>query len=687
MIRIAMDTGGTFTDFTAIGTLDEGETCQKFVKYPTDHEDPANSMIAGLKLLAEAWNTDLTTLLAHTEQIIHGTTLALNALLEKKGAKTALFTTEGFRDALEIRRSQLKNQWDLSAKTPPVLVPRRLRIGIPQRMDYKGDVIRELDEAGVIAACKKCKEHGVRSIAICYLFSFLNPEHERRTAEIIRRELPDVFVTLSSDVAPKIREYERTSTTVINAYLAPVLGDYLRRLKGRLQEFGWEKPVHIMMNNGGLSDTTAMEHFAVRTLLSGPAGGACGNTAIGRLCGRPETILADMGGTSFDVHVTDRSGRELIPGAEIDEYPLSIPMIDIHSIGAGGGSIVSVDEGARLLVGPASAGSFPGPVCYGQGGEDPTITDALLLLGVMDEEHFLGGKMKLDRAAAEQQMMTRVAEPLGVENPQTAANMVYRIASEMMADALRLVTVAKGRDVRNYSLVSAGGAFSLFAANIMKTLHMKEVLFPVVSPVFCAWGMMGAARRYDFTRSFFMEQGSYDGKAILSRLNEMKDIAGAELSRLGVADKDQTYVVTAEMRYIGQHHEISVAWEDRFAEDPNGLSEAFHQKHLQVYEYSEPELEWEIINFHFAAQEAEQDNVLFPFDTGETSPEQTAVVCGEPFGEKGEIEVAVYRQADLSRELFGPALIHFDFTSVLIPTGFSAKVEKDGICVLREREV
>ena len=684
MIRIAMDTGGTFTDFTSAGSLEKGGFRQEFVKYPTNHDDPAKSMIEGLTLLAEAWGTDLRSLLAETEQITHGTTLALNALLEKNGAKTALFTTEGFRDALEIRRSQLKDQWDLSAKMPPVLVPRRLRLGIAQRMDYKGDVLKELDEESVVKACVQCREYGVRSIAVCYLFSFLNPEHERKTAEIIRRELPDVFVTLSSDVAPKIREYERTSTTVINAYLAPILRDYLRLLKDRLKDYGWEKPIHIMMNNGGLSDTEAMENFAVRTLLSGPAGGACGNTALGNLCGRADTILADMGGTSFDVHVTDHMGRELIPGAEIDEYPLSIPMLDIHSIGAGGGSIVSVDEGGRLLVGPASAGSVPGPVCYGLGGEEITITDALLLLGLMDEEHFLGGKMKLDKEAAKQRMTEKVASPLGIEDPQTAANMIYRVASEMMADAIRLVTVAKGRDVRDYSLISAGGAFSLFAANIMKTLRMKEVLFPVISPVFCAWGMMGAARRYDFSKSFFMEQGSFDKTAVSARIGEMKEQGKAELNRLGVADEEQVFSVTAEMRYIGQHHEISVPWDDAYLDDPARLSAAFHQKHLSIYEYNESDREWEIIHFHLACGEKEPQVPLFSFREG-SGEAGRALVSGAPFGEKGETEVAVYHENDLGRELAGPALIHFDFTSVLIPSGFTAKVETDGICVLREK--
>lgn len=688
MIRIAIDTGGTFTDFAMFGTSEKGTLRQSFIKYPTDHENPANSIIAGLKLLAQRENIDLHSLLAETKQIIHGTTLTLNALLEMKGAKTALFTTEGFRDALEIRRSQLKNQWDLSAQMPPTLVPRYLRIGIPQRMDYKGDVIRELDEEAIVKACEKCQQNGVRSIAVCYLFSFLNPQHEQRTAEIIRRELPDTFVSISSDIAPKIREYERTTTTVINAYLAPVLGDYLRQLKARLADYGWEKPVHIMMNNGGLSDITAMEHFPVRTLLSGPGGGACGNHAVAQLRHTKETILADMGGTSFDIHVTNPTGHELTPIAELAGYPLSIPMLDIHSIGAGGGSIVTVDSGKRLLVGPASAGSMPGPACYNRGGTDVTITDALLLLGLMDENRFSGGQIKLNRQAAETQISEKIAKPLNITTLTTASYMIYRIASEKMADALRLTTVAKGHDIRRYSLIAAGGAFPLFAANIMNSLHMKEVLIPMVSPVFCAWGMMSAARRYDFSRSFFMEQEHFDSKSISDRLEEMHTIGKKELCRLGVPEEEQSYEITAEMRYIGQHHEISVPWQKSFTEDSAVLSHAFHQKHLQVYEYAEPEQPWEIIHFHLTAKEKEPQSPLFSFPSKKASSAiHTVTLCGEPFGEKGNIKVTVFHEENFSHEIFGPALIHLDFTTILVPSGVSAKKTQDGLCVLKKREV
>ncbi|AHF10393.1 hydantoinase/oxoprolinase family protein [Dehalobacter restrictus] len=684
MIKIAIDTGGTFTDYTAVGTFQNSETKTIFVKNPTNHKNPAQGMIAGLEKLAAAWHTDLEPLLAETEQIIHGTTLALNAILEKKGSVTALFTTEGFRDALEIRRSQLENQWDLTAEMPELLVPRRLRLGITQRMDYQGDTIKELDENTVRSACRKCKEYGVQSIAVCYLFSFLNPEHEKRTAEIIQEELPDVFVSLSSEVAPKIREYERTSTTVLNAYLTPVLTNYLKIIKKELGQYGWDKPINMMMNSGGLSDTDAMARFAVKTLLSGPAGGACGNEAMGKMMKNPYTVLADMGGTSFDVHVAGNENR-LIPQSEIAGYPLAIPTIDITSIGAGGGSIAQVDESGRILVGPDSAGSVPGPACYGLGGTEPTVTDALVVLGLIDEENFLGGSMRLNKILAEKAIDDKVAKALNVPVTE-GATIIYRIATEMMADAVRLVTVQKGNDPRKYRLISAGGAFPLFAANMMDTLHMNEVLFPVTGPVFCAWGMLGASRRSDFIRSFFMERGQWNPAKINAAIKDMKEEGKAELIHLGVPENEQDFRLTLEMRYIGQHHEISVPWQGTFTrESRDALDIAFNHTHESIYEYAERDREWEIINIHLACMETEKENTLFPFAENKL-PLTERTVAGEPFGQAGEISVPVYHAGDFigdgTKNITGPALIDFEYTTVLIPAGFVGKAVKNGVLTL-----
>ncbi|MEG1868397.1 MAG: hydantoinase/oxoprolinase family protein [Clostridiales bacterium] len=680
MIKIAIDTGGTFTDYTSVGSLNGSTEQRIFVKNPTNHQNPAQGILEGLKELAKAWNTDLKTLLSETEQLTHGATLALNALLEKKGVKTALFTTEGFRDALEIRRSQLKNQWDLRALTPEVLVPRRLRLGIEGRVDYKGEEITPLNEDAVRKACLKCKAQGVKAIGVCFLFSFLNPNQEKRTAEIIKEELPNVFVSLSSDVAPRIREYERTATTVINAYLTPILADYLNIIKAELQKYGWNKPIHIMENSGGLRDVEAVSKLAVKTLLSGPGGGAVGNESLGKIIGKSHTVLADMGGTSFDIHVISGGKNSLVPQSELAGYPLSIPMIDISSIGAGGGSIAHVDMGGRILVGPNSAGSVPGPCCYNRGGEEATVTDALLVLGLVDEENFLGGRLPLSKEKAYGVMKDKIAAPLGV-SVMEAAQIVYGIAAEMMADALRLVTMQKGNDPRIYSLLAAGGAFPLFAVGIMESLHMPEVLIPIQGPVFCAWGMLGASCRFDISRSFFMEKEKWNEEALKTMVSTLKKEGEAELLRLGVEKQQQQFEVVLEMRYLGQHHEISVEWgSDSFNKDE--VDAAFHNVHKEIYEYAEYDQDWEIVDIRLSCFAANIHNQLFDFDKTKTK-NKVKTVNGKIFGVKGEIDVPIFGEGDLDKPIIGPSLVEFDYTTAVIPQGYVGVVEHTGILTIK----
>lgn len=684
MLKIAIDTGGTFTDYTSIGTINQQKEQKIFIKNPTNHDNPAEGILDGLKELAKKWDCNLETLLENTSQISHGTTLALNALLEKKGVKTALFTTEGFRDALEIRRSQLDNQWDIRALTPPILVPRRLRIGIKERIKYDGTIIRELDEESVRRACKICIKENVKSIAVCFLFSFLNPEHERRVREIINEELPDVFVSLSSDISPQIREYERTTTTVINAYVTPIVSTYLEDLKDKLFEYGWDKPINIMMNSGGLSDVPTMNKISAKSLLSGPAGGGVGNENLSKLLDKKHLVLGDMGGTSFDLHIIDNNETQLVPESRIEGYPITLPMMDIHSIGAGGGSIISVDEGKRVLVGPESAGSIPGPACYNLGGEKPTITDALLVLGLIDESNFLAGKLELSKENAERAIKEYVANPLDI-SVKDASIIIYKVASELMADSLRLITMQKGNDPREYSLVSSGGAFGLFACNIMDSLKMNEVLIPVQGPVFCSWGMLGAKRRYDITKSFFMEKNDWNASNLNSMIKAMKEKCKDELLKLGVSLDNCSYELNLEIRYIGQHHEISIPVNKlEFADsDVEIIDELFHDTHYDIYQYSQIENDWEIINLHLAGYEEDIDNPLFNFEENNVDT-YSINIPGESFNLKDYIDVKVYSETDLDKNIVGPAIIKFDYTSVLVPKGFVSKTLNDGILSIKK---
>lgn len=687
MIKIAIDTGGTFTDYTSAGTF-RGKESRKIVKNPTDHQDPARGILAGLEDLAAAYGAELKELLAETEQICHGTTLALNALLEAKGAKTALFTTAGFRDALEVRLSALADPWDLRAQNPRVLVPRRLRLGIEERVDYRGEEIRPLDEDSVRAACGICRAQQVEAVAICFLFSFLQPAHEERAAAIVRQELPGVFVTVSSAVAPRIREYERTVTTVLNAYITPVLSDYLDRLQNALAAYGWDKPLHIMANNGGLTDRQAVGAVGVKTLLSGPAGGTVGTDAIGALLGREGLVLADMGGTSFDVYVGGQGENVLLPQSEPAGYPLTIPMADIRSIGAGGGSIAAVDAGGHLTVGPQSAGSLPGPACYGKGGSKATVTDAALLLGLIQEDRFLNGHMRLSRSLAEQALTEEVAGPLGI-TAMEAAVIVYRVAAAKMADAVRLLLTEKGRDPRQCSLLAAGGAFALFAPAVMKSLSMAAAIIPMQGPGFCSWGMLGAVCRWDGTRSFFMEKEQFAAAALNDAIAALAAAGNAEMERLGVPADRRVFSLHLEMRYVGQHHEIDVPWEkEGFApEDQAALGAAFHRRHRALYEYAEEELAWEIIHLHLAGYERDGGADFFPFAAAETASAQKRLLPGNPFGLPEEAEVSVYEEKNMPAAAAGPALIVLNYTTVLVPAGFTFRCAREkGIITLYKEE-
>ena len=684
MIDIAIDTGGTFTDYTSIGALEGDGEKKIFIKNPTNHENPTQGIIEGLKQLASSWDCDLKVLLENTNKISHGTTLALNALLEKKGVKTALFTTEGFRDALELRRSRLDNQWDIRAVTPPVLVPRRLRLPITERVDYKGDIIKELDEESVRKACRICKENDVKSIAVCFLFSFLNPSHEQKVRKIINEELPEVFVSLSSDVSPQIREYERTSTTVINASITPIVSTYFDKLKNKLAEYGWTKPIHIMMNSGGLSDVASMKKIAAKSLLSGPAGGGVGNENLSKTLDKKHMILADMGGTSFDLHIIDNNKTQLVPESRIESYPITLPMMDIQSIGAGGGSIICVDESKRVHVGPQSASSVPGPACYDLGGTDATITDALLVLNLINENNFLGGRLKLSKKNAIKAIQDNVASPLDI-SVEDAAIMIYTVASQLMADALRLITTKRGNDPRQYSLVASGGAFGLFACNIMDTLKMDEVIIPVQGPVFCSWGMLGAKRRYDITRSFFMEKNTWDYKRINTQINKMLEEANNELDKLNVSQDNRKHELILEMRYVGQHHEISIALDKlQFEEDSlDLLDELFHNTHNDIYQYCEKDNDWEIMNLRLASYEENIENKLFEFGRSEDTTYEIKL-SQRIINSNEDKYINVYHENDLKRDIEGPALMEFDYTSVLVPQGFSSRVIDDGLLSIKK---
>lgn len=693
MLRIAIDTGGTFTDVAAVD--EHGR--QWLVKAATDAENPAEGVLAALDELAGRLGLELPVMLAQTDRLVHGTTLGINALLQGRGARTALLTTEGFRDALEMRRSRRAEQWDLRAPVPPVLVPRRLRLGVRERVDYRGEVTIPLDREQVAQLASTLDGLRVEAVAICFLFSFLQPTHEHQTAELLRRLLPGVFVSASVDVAPRIREYERTSTTVLNAYLGPLTAAYLGQLEEMLAAQGWHRPLHLPANNVGVTDAASARIAPTRTLLSGPAGGVRGGQRVAAALGRRRLVVADMGGTSFDVHLVNDGAVAMVPGGEVAGYPVALPLADIHSVAVAGGSMVGVDGTGMVAVGPRSAGAVPGPACYGRGGVEPTVTDAAVVLGLLDPHRFWGGRLPLDVDAALRAMQKSVAQPLGLD-VESSALAVYRVTIAAMADAVRLLTVQRGLDPRDFSLVAAGGAFPLFAADVAQELGMPEVLVPPAGPTFCAWGMLAATCRHDVVRNFLLPKDRWDEQTLEGLVHDMRTTGLSELHRLGVPEERCRFELVLEMRYVGQHHEIDVTVDDGgdgSVADRLGrgrIDAAFHQRHRELRGFAEPDRPWELV--HLRVTCSEHGDLTVPEPGG--SVELHGGLSHHLHGEVGVREVylggghrqmvSAYPGSNLPSVAAGPALIDFPYTTVVVPPGWTARHHRQGSLVLRRVE-
>ena len=675
MYEIAIDVGGTFADFVVRDQQGQAFTA----KFPASLEDPLKPIMQGLTELAQGFNLSLQEFLRQTDKFIHGTTVGINALLQGQGAKTALITTEGFRDALELRRSRLANQWDFNVALPPVLVPRYLRIGLRERMDYRGMPIKTVDRAQIKEIADFLQQEEVESVAVCLLFANRNAKHEKEFKEQINALLPNVFITLSSELSTRLGEYERTTTTVLNARLSPVLSNYLQDLRTHLHDEGLQVPISIAQNNGGLTDLIQASKRAVHTLFSGPAGGVKGGWALAQEQELPELVVADMGGTSFDVSLIRQGKMEVTPQAEIAGYPVQLPMLDIHTVGAGGGSIAWLDKGGMLRVGPHSAGAKPGPVCYGLGGLDPTITDAALVMGLLDGSNFLGGRMRLDEKLAYDAIESKIAQPLGLAVPE-AAYAIYQVALSLMVDAVYLMTVKKGYDPRSFALAAVGGALPLFATALAAGVGIQEVLVPNLAPVFCAHGLHHSRYQIEVLRSLYEVLGEVPGSSWLQVVQELQFQADKELSRLGVSEDQREYVWSADVKYPDQHHELNIAihcgvtdlavWQQ--------LDKEFHETHHRLYGYSQPEKSLELVNIRLLAQEQEgffqdRNDQSGCLEENDVYSHQRQVYLDGAFR-----KIKSYQWQDLGAgtQLQGPALITKDFTSILLEGNCQAELDQ-----------
>ncbi|MDP6512361.1 MAG: hydantoinase/oxoprolinase family protein, partial [SAR202 cluster bacterium] len=592
-MRIGIDVGGTFTDLVV---AQDDQPIGHFKTHSTP-SDPSIGVLRGLTEVAEAHGQTLDQLLAEVELIVHGTTVATNTLVERKGANVGLITTEGFRDLLEMREGLKEDRYNLRMKPVEPLVPRYLRLGVPERVKFDGSVHTPLDLDALRGALRELKAEGVDSLAVCFLFSFMNPDHELQAEAEIRMAFPDAFISLSHQVLPQIKEFDRLSATALNAYVGPELGRYLGNLQQRMNEHSDESKVLIIQSNGGAAPIEDSIRFAVRSILSGPAGGAKGAAYAASVVGEENVIALDMGGTSTDISIIE-GGRPHVANEKYEAgWKIAVPMIDIHTLGAGGGSIARVDLGGVLRVGPDSAGADPGPACYGLGGDDPTVTDAALVLGLLDPESFLGGRANLDSSLSEKAIQEKVADPLGLSVTDAAAG-ILRVVSNSIAEGIRLASVRKGLDPREFAMVAFGGAAGMLANQVAREIGIRKVIVHPAAPVLSAFGMLASDLQYDYSQSHPAGLETLDVDEMRSRLRMMESQGRQRLRENGMSDEDIVVEFTADMRYLDQIYEVTVPVPDialEVSQLKEQWAENFHRRFEELYSYSQSEQEIRLV--------------------------------------------------------------------------------------------
>jgi N-methylhydantoinase A len=672
MLRIGIDVGGTFTDLVAVDEAGRS-TLAKAASTPAD---PSIGVIDGLTRLAAMLSTDLAGLLRRTDRIVHGTTVATNALLERKGAKVGLLTTEGHRDVIEMREGLKDDRYNLRMPAPEPLVPRALRLGVRERMRADGKVGRPLDRRSLDRAVAALKKEGVESVAVCYLHAYRDPRHEKATGKAIRKAMPSAYVSLSSEVFPQIKEFQRVSTTVVNAYVGPILSRYLRRLEERLRGAGYDGPVLIIQSHGGVTPIDEAVRLAAGSVLSGPAGGVAGSRYAASLIGSGDLIPFDMGGTSTDISLIVAGEPSLAPDRAVGGQRVALNSLDIVSLGAGGGSIGRVDAGGLLYVGPESAGADPGPACYGRGGQLATVTDANLVLGYLDPDNFLGGLAKLDSGAAEA-AVDRLARALRVDRVAAAAGM-HRVVNTNMAEGIRLVSVRRGVDPRRFALLSFGGAAGLHATDVARQLDLVRVVVPRVAAVLSAWGMLATDLRYEVARTHIGDTRRLSPASLKKLYAEM---VAEGRSRLPASFDGPIRVhYAADMRYGEQIFEVAVPLDDVDwrADDPMPeIVERFHRRHTELYTYALRDQEVVLVNARVAVVGVLPD---LPKEPNLPARAPAPPVSRRRIHLGGWIEAPVYDfdRVAPGQGIDGPAVVESATTTVLLRPGDRAQVTPEG---------
>ncbi len=685
---LATDIGGTFTDVV----LRDG-AIQTAVKVLTTYDDPARGVMAGVSEVLNRTGRSP----ADARIMLHGTTLATNALIERSGAVTALLTTEGHRDAVEMALENRFEQYDVNIDRPKPLVPRRLRLPVVERLDAKGEVLRPLDPASVERWIPLLTDAGVTSIAVGFLHAYANPAHEQAVAELLADRLPEISVSLSSEVCPEIREYERLSTTCANAYVKPLMARYLESLAEQLAAQGFDCPILLMTSGGGLTTLATARSFPIRLVESGPAGGAILSARLADAGGHDRVLSFDMGGTTAKLCVIDEGQPLLSRSFEVDRsyrfkkgsgLPVRIPVIEMVEIGAGGGSIAAVDSLGRIQVGPESAGSEPGPACYGLGGTSATVTDADVVLGKIDPAGFGGGRMRLDQPAAQAVLRKAVGEPLHLE-PALAAHAVSEVVNENMAAAARAHLSEWGRGMEDRTLIAFGGAAPLHACVLARKLKLDRILIPRDAGVGSAVGFLLSPVGYEVVRSHYMTLSRLDVQALLALMRDMEAEAREVVE--AVAGTDGLEIRRrAFMRYLGQGFEIAVELDDDLGElTAEGLRRAFEATYGALYGRLIPDLEVEILSWTLNLSEPGHSRRL-PADRVERLREQPAGTSRQMFDVVAAqtVQAGCFERQQLAPGdyVVGPALISESQTTTVVTSGFTACVSSRGNLVLEARQ-
>ena len=669
--RVAADIGGTFTDIVIENTSDKVFSTIKVLSTP---QNQAIAVLEGLK--KNISNID------EIDFIVHGTTVGLNAFLERKGSRVLLVMTAGISDTYTIARGDRKELYNVQYTKPEVLVPRKDVVEVRERMKWNGDILTNINKEDIITIIKKINDEDIKAVAICFLHSYVNPEHELKALELIREKVrSDVVISLSHTLAREWREYERGSTAIMNSYIGPVTNNYLKSLESNLLKEGYKHPLYIMQSNGGVIRAKTAIEQPVKTLLSGPVGGTIGGVTLSKITGRKNLICVDMGGTSFDMSLIVNGEPFITNETELEHLPLLIPLVDIHTIGAGGGSIAWLEAGA-LRVGPQSAGAEPGPACYDRGGQQPTVTDANFFLGRIGTESKLGGWMKLNYDASNE-VLKNLAEKLSISELELAEG-ILSIINAKMADAIRTITVKQGIDPREFTLVAFGGAAPMHGVWLAEELEINETIVPNDPGTFSAWGMLQTDIRKDVTENFFHAFSNLNENKIINSFEKLTNEATDLLSQENVKESDMSFNLTADMRYIGQEYYVNVQINKPIKLEE--INKCFHETYEKQYGHSTPDGPIEFINLRLVATghiPKTSEFVKKFHQSAEVNENNRSV-----FFDNNKYDTEVLNRANIKsdKSVEGPVIIEEETATTVVPPKYYLKKDNFGNLIITKKQ-